>query len=118
MDLRARRIEAFEAAMAEAGRHRAAGDARRAFTSLERAHVLGQIDIAPHLRVHWRMLQIGWALGDRREVIGQAMRIGLVPVGHLLGRLPIGNTGGANVGAFRPMAIPPELARYFGEGDR
>jgi hypothetical protein len=46
------------------------------------------------------------------------MRIALVPVGHLLGRLPVGNTGGANVSAFKPMAIPPELERLFEDRDR
>lgn len=95
--------------MAEAARHRAAGDARRAFAALERAHVLGQLDFVPHLRVHWQMLRAGWAARDRREVTGQLMRIALVPVGHLVGRLPVGNTGGANVSAFKPMAIPPDL---------
>jgi hypothetical protein len=90
------RIEAFEAALAEAGQHGAVGDARSAFAALERAHVLG----------HWR------------EVIGQVLRIALVPIGHLVGRLPIGNTGGANVSAFKPMAIPPELKRLIEERDR
>ena len=56
-----RRIEAFEAAMAEAARHRSAGDAKSAFAALERAHVLGQLDFVPHLRVHWQMLRAGWA---------------------------------------------------------
>lgn len=70
-------------------------------------------DFVPHLRVHWQMLRVGWSAGDRREVAGQLMRIALVPVGHLMGRLPVGNTGGANVSAFKPMAIPPELERLI-----
>ena len=49
---------------------------------------------------------------------GQLMRIALVPVGHLFGRLPVGNTGGANVSAFKPMAIPPELERLIEDRDR
>ncbi|MCK6422474.1 DUF3703 domain-containing protein [uncultured Piscinibacter sp.] len=113
-----RRIEAFEAAMAEAARHRSAGDAKSAFAALERAHVLGQLDFVPHLRVHWQMLRAGWAAGDRREVAGQLMRIALVPVGHLVGRLPVGNTGGSNVSAFKPMAIPPDLERLIEDRDR
>lgn len=115
---RSERIEAFEAAMSEAGQHRAAGDARSAFAALERAHVLGQLDVVPHLRAHWHMLQVGWSGGDWREVTGQLMRIALVPVGHLVGRLPVGNTGGANVSAFKPMPIPPELERLIGDRDR
>jgi hypothetical protein len=113
-----RRIEAFEAAMSEAARHRAAGDVRSAFAALERAHVLGQLDFVPHVRVHWQMLRAGWAAGDSREVTGQLMRIALVPVGHLFGRLPVGNTGGANVSAFKPMAIPPELERLIEDRER
>jgi hypothetical protein len=35
--------------MAEAARHRSAGDAKSAFAALERAHVLGQLDFVPHL---------------------------------------------------------------------
>ena len=64
------------------------------------------------------MLLIGWSAGDRRQVMGQLMRIALVPVGHLAGRLPVGNTGGANVSAFKPMAIPPELERLISDRDR
>lgn len=104
--------------MAEAARHRSAGDANSAFAALERAHVLGQLDFVPHLRVHWQMLRAGWSVGDWREVMGQLMRIALVPVGHLVGRLPIGNTGGANVSAFKPMPIAPELERLIGDRDR
>jgi hypothetical protein len=99
--------------MAEAGRYRAAGDVQNSFALLEQAHVLGQSDFVPHLRVHWQMLRIGWARRDRREVLGQLVRIALVPVGHLLGRLPAGNTGGANVSAFKPMDISPELQRLL-----
>lgn len=112
------RIEAFEAAMSEAARYRAAGDVKSAFAALERAHVLGQLDFVPHVRVHWQMLRAGWAAGDLHEVTGQLMRIALVPVGHLLGRLPVGNTGGANVSAFKPMAIAPELERLIEDRDR
>lgn len=104
--------------MSEAHRYTAAGDARSAFAALEQAHVLGQLNVVPHLRVHWQMLRVGWSAGDRREVTGQLIRIALVPVGHLVGRLPVGNTGGANVSAFKPMAIPPDLERLIEDRDR
>jgi hypothetical protein len=116
--LRSRRIEAFETAMSEAARHSATGNATMALAALERAHVLGQRDVVPHLRVHWRMLRVGWSAGDRREVRGQLMRIALVPVGHLFRRLPVGNTGRANVNAFQPMPIPPEIERLLKDRDR
>ena len=81
--------------------------------ALERAHVLGQNNMAPHLRVHLRTLHVGLTSRDWREVRGQVLRIALVPVGHLFGRLPRGNTGGANVSAFAPMAIPPAIERLL-----
>jgi len=108
------RIEAFEAKIAVSARHRLAGYPRRAFAALEQAHVLGQRDFSAHLRVHGWMLRVGWETGDSREVVGQLMRLALVP----LGRLPIGNTGGASVSAFAPMGIPPELKRLLQGRDR
>lgn len=112
------RIEAFEAKIAVSARHRLAGYPRRAFAALERAHVLGQRDFSAHLRVHGWMLRVGWETGDWRKVVGQLMRLALVPLGHLVGRLPIGNTGGANVSAFAPMTIPPDLKRLLQGRDR
>ena len=96
----------------------ARGDAHAAFAQLERAHVLGQTRFVPHLRVHLRMLRVGWRQRDGREVLGQLLRIALVPVGHLTRRLPLGNTGGANVSAFRPMPVPPELQRLVDDRRR
>lgn len=112
------RIRAFDGEMAKAARHRLAGENRRAFAALERAHVLGQCDFVAHSRVHVWMLRIGWDEGDWREVVGQLMRLALVPLGHLSGRLPVGNTGGANVSAFEPMAIPPDLEQLLKDRDR
>ena len=37
------------------------------------------------------------------------LRLALLPLGHLIGRLPQGNPGRATVGAFRPMPVRPEL---------
>lgn len=111
------RMAAFKAAMSEASRRLAASDAPAAFVLLERAHVLGQRDFVPHLRVHLRMLRVAWSIGDGREIRGQLLRIVLTPIGHLFGRLPIGNTGGANVSAFEQMAIPPDLQPLLDERD-
>jgi hypothetical protein len=110
-----RRIEAFNGVMAKAEQLMAAGDPRAAFPALERAHVLGQLEFVPHLRVHWSMLRVGWRLGDRRGIVGQLKRIALVPADHLIGRLPIGNTGRANVSAFEPMALPPYLGQLLND---
>ena len=81
-----------------------------AFRHLERAHVLGQASTREHVRVHWRMLR--WALrhGDAREAIGQLPRIVGAATKTFIGFVPMGNTGGANVNAVRPMPVDPELA--------
>jgi hypothetical protein len=100
---------AFDAALTGARLRYRAGDLRTSFALLERAHVLGQRRLGRHLRVHGWMLKVGWALRDWREVRGQLLRLALTPLGHLTGRLPIGNTGGANVSAFASMPIPDEL---------
>jgi hypothetical protein len=41
-------------------------------------------------------------------VNGQLLRLLLVPLGHLSGRFPLGNTGRSHVSAFRPMSVAPE----------
>ncbi len=109
------RIAAFEAAMVSARQHLSAADPGTAFALLERAHVLGQRDLKRHFSVHLRMLQASWMKRDAREMVGQIMRIALVPLGHLVGRLPRGNTGGANVSAFAPMPIAAEIERLLGD---
>lgn len=80
-----------------------------AFALLERAHIIGQMWIGPHLRSHWEMLRVGWRRHDLREVFGQVLRLALVVPGTWLGRLPEGNTGGSNVNPFRPMPLPADL---------
>lgn len=88
-----------------------------AFSHLETAHVLGQRQLFWHVRVHAGMLRVGWARKDAREVIGQIWRLLLTPLGHLTGRLPMGNTGGANVSAFAPMPIPERLQTLLDSTD-
>ncbi len=86
-----------------------AGELNLAFGLMEEAHVLGQRYFAPHWRTHAWMLRAGMARRDMCEVAGQFGRLFITPAGHLTGRLPIGNTGGANVSAFVPMPIPDHL---------
>jgi len=71
------------------------------------AHVVGQHDPGLHLDSHRRMLQLARASGDWREAAGQALRITLLPLGHLLQRLPEGNVGRSTVGVTERM-VPPE----------
>jgi hypothetical protein len=97
----------FELDAADLAEARAERD--MAFRRLERAHVLGQAATIEHVRVHWRMLL--WALRHRqaREAAGQLGRLAAAAVMTGFGWLPEGNTGGADVSAFRPMPIPPDL---------
>ncbi|MEN2712540.1 DUF3703 domain-containing protein [Sphingomonas sp. NPDC092331] len=88
---------------------RAGGDAARAWRALERAHILAQPRLVPHLRVHAIMLGYAWRLRQPGEVAGQLFRMALAPLGHLTGRTPAGNTGRSNVSAFAPMPIPSDL---------
>ncbi len=85
-------------------------DLSRRWLLLEAAHVVGQTRFLPHLRVHALMLHFAWTTRDWREVAGQVMRLMLVPLGHALGRLPIGNPGRSNISAFQPMPVRPDIA--------
>ena len=76
---------------------------------LEAAHVLGQASLPLHWRAHTAMLRYAVALGDTREAAGQLLRLALVPWGHLLARLPLGNIGRSHVSAFQPMVPAAEV---------
>jgi hypothetical protein len=93
----------------------AAGDLHGAFHHAERAHVLGQPWAGPHTAAHWLMLRVGLARRDRREIVGQIIRLAAAGILTLLGRAPRGNTGGANVSPEKPMPIAADLANLCGE---
>jgi hypothetical protein len=103
-----RLAQAFEHEWRLARDARRAGDLDRAFHHLERAHILGQRHTGRHVKSHLGMLQVGWQRADARELLGQATRI---VAAALFSRVwvPVGNTGGANVSAFKPMPVPPDL---------
>lgn len=106
-------VEAFEEEMAQATRKVNEGDLEHAFARLERAHILGQRATWLHVRAHIGMLHIGWRRRDLREIVGQLMRIAAAATKSRIW-VPLGNTGGANVSPFRPMPVPPDLARILG----
>ncbi len=110
---------AFNEAFANAKTCYGAGDLQSAFSLLERAHVLGQSRLGHHWTVHVWMLRVGWRRSDLREVAGQLLRLALTPLGHLTGRLPVGNTGGSSVSAFASLPVPPDLQKLMAdEGTR
>lgn len=82
----------------------------QAWLYLEAAHVVGQLHVKPHLVTHAQMLKLSLRTRDWSEAAGQVLRLALVPLGHLTGRLPLGNPGRANVSAFEPLPVRPELA--------
>lgn len=112
----ARRIAPqVESELSAARRAEAAGEPQLAFQHLERAHVLGQAATLHHVRVHLRMLAWGWRRRSAREIFGQITRVIGAATKTALGWVPTGNTGGANVSPFRPMPVPPDLARHLAE---
>ena len=87
----------------------ASDDLDSAFAHFERAHVLGQWYVRTHTAAHVGLLRVAWRRRDLREIVGQLLRLPGGMLGSALGRVPRGNTGGANVSAFREMPIPPDL---------
>ena len=79
------------------------------FQHLERAHVLGQNSTLLHTRTHILMLLWGIRKRNIKEVAGQILRITGAATKTILGLIPSGNTGGANVSPFKKMPIAPEL---------
>jgi hypothetical protein len=107
--------QAFESEMAAAYRSLQSGRLDQAFRHAEYAHVIGQRHVAPHVQTHWLMLKIGYKRHSATEVWGQAVRIVLGALGSAVGIVPIGNTGGSNVGMFQRMPIEPQIARMLDE---
>jgi hypothetical protein len=99
----------FQRELAAFDKAKSAGLIESAWHALERAHIISQPFLMMHLSSHWYMLRFAILLRDRREIAGQLLRLTLAPVGAVLGRIPLGNSGRSNVSAFKPMAIPDDL---------
>lgn len=112
MKLKPHQRRAFEAEMAAARDASLRGDLDTAFRHLERAHIIGQRNILAHTSAHLGMLRIGWQRLDLREVIGQLLRVPAALTKTLIW-VPAGNTGGANVSAFKPMPVPDDLKPFL-----
>jgi hypothetical protein len=113
------RIRPFIQSELDAARHaRSLHDASAEFSRLERAHVLSQANTLQHVRVHTAMLLWGIRRRSAREVIGQLVRIIGAATKTFIGLVPHGNTGGANVSAFRRMPIAPDLQRLIDAAGR
>ncbi len=99
----------IETELEQAKTSEASGQLKKAFTHLERAHVLGQKNTHWHVKIHQEMLGFATRHKDAREMAGQLLRIAGAATKTPLGIYPTGNTGGANVSPIKPMPIPTDL---------
>ncbi|MCW7469561.1 DUF3703 domain-containing protein [Leptospira kanakyensis] len=88
------------------------------FSHLERAHILGQRFVVPHTVNHWWMLKVGIRKKDRKEIFGQVIRLAVAGIGSLIGRVPIGNTGGSNIGIMKVLPIEGDLKDLFEKAEK
>lgn len=99
----------FKSELAAADKAMANGELTQSWRHLERAHILGQPYAYQHIFVHWEMLKFGIRIKSPKEILGQLPRLLVGGVKSFVGHVPVGNTGGANVPALRPMEIPTDL---------
>ena len=95
---------------------RRVGDRATSWQHLERAHIISQPLAGRHVRTHLAMLRFALRTADPGEIVGQLFRIVVAAPGSLTGRYPAGNTGRANVSAFKPMPIPDDLTTILRAG--
>lgn len=117
---RAALLDAWRRERVAARSARAADDAQLEWGHLERAHILSQPLAVSHVRTHISMLGYGVRQRDRHEIVGQLIRLAVAAPGSWTRKYPVGNTGGADVSALLPMAIPndlkPLVPRHEGRG--
>lgn len=89
------------------------GNLSKAWNHLERAHIIGQKYPFAHTMVHWKMLQFGIRIKNGKEIIGQIPRLLVGGVKSFVGKIPVGNPGGANVPPMKPFPIDPEIQHIF-----
>jgi Protein of unknown function (DUF3703) len=106
---------AWTSEMEAARSARSTGDTTREWTHLERAHILSQPVAGPHVRTHAAMLAAAFRRHDGHEMVGQVLRLVVAGPGSITGKYPVGNTGGADVSAFKPMPIPEDLSSLLGD---
>lgn len=89
------------------------GNFRNAWNHLERAHIIGQKYPFAHTFVHWKMLQFGFKIKNGKEILGQIPRLIFGGVKSFVGKIPVGNPGGANVPPLKPFPIEKDLQDIF-----
>ena len=89
------------------------GYLKNAWKHLERAHIIGQRYPFAHTHVHWEMLKFGVKIKSPKEIIGQITRLIFGGVKSFVGKVPVGNPGGANVPPLKPFPINKEIRDIF-----
>lgn len=84
-----------------------------AWNHLERAHILGQKYPFEHSFVHWKMLQFGFKIKNTKEILGQIPRLFFGGIKSFVGKIPVGNPGGANIPPLKPFPIDEDLKIIF-----
>lgn len=100
---------AFNSEIAEAKRLIAGGELDAGFAHLERAHVIGQRYVIPHVISHVLMLRVELRRRRPGAVLGQMVRIVLGALGSAVGVVPTGNTGGTDISMFKRLPIGTSL---------
>ncbi len=95
----------------------ALGNLQAAWNQLERAHILGQKYPFAHTFVHWHMLLFGFKIKSRKEIIGQIPRLIFGGIKSFVGKIPVGNPGGANVPPLKPFPIADDLKDVFAKAN-
>ena len=99
----------YERELKDSSIQEAKGNFQLAWRHLERAHIMGQPWAVEHTCVHWEMLKFGVRVKSWKEIIGQIPRLLVGGGKSFVGRIPIGNTGGADVPPLQPMEIPEDI---------
>jgi len=89
------------------------GNLHSAWRQLERAHIIGQSWPKEHSHTHWLMLKFGLKIKNTKEIVGQVPRLIFGGVKSFVGKIPVGNTGGADVPRLQPMEIPEDLKKMI-----
>jgi len=89
------------------------GNFKSAWNHLERAHIIGQKYPYVHTLVHWKMLQFGFKIKSGKEIKGQIPRLIFGGVKSFVGKIPVGNPGGASVPPLKPFPVEKDLENIF-----
>ncbi len=85
-----------------------------AWTALQRAHILGQAYLWPHVLAHWGMLKLAWRQRDTKEIAGQFVStICAAPLTLLFGRKRSLRAGRVNTDSSQRMPVPEDLLQIL-----